>query len=60
MKGLNLSPDESEKLIDKYWKKEGDATDEMTRAANAAKKRAQARRAHRRDSEQIRDRTNNH
>jgi hypothetical protein len=40
MRGPNVSPDEREKLIDRYWKQEGEAVDELTRAATAAKKRA--------------------
>jgi hypothetical protein len=40
MKAFNLSPDESEKLIDKYWKQEGAAGDDLVRAATAAQKRA--------------------
>jgi hypothetical protein len=40
MKGFNLSGDQSEKLIDTYWKQEGEAGDELTRAVTAAKKRA--------------------
>jgi len=40
MKGFSLSADESEKLIDKYWKQEGEAGDELTRAAAAARQQA--------------------
>ena len=40
MKAFNLSPDASEQLIDKYWKQEGEAGDELARAATVAKKRA--------------------
>jgi len=40
MKAFNLSPEESEKLIDRNWKQEGEAGTDLTRAANAAQKRA--------------------
>ncbi len=40
MRAFNLSPAESEKLIDRYWKQEGEAGDELVRAARAAQKRA--------------------
>jgi hypothetical protein len=40
MRAFNLSPDESEKLIDGHWKREGEAGDDLARAANAARERA--------------------
>jgi hypothetical protein len=40
MRAFNLSPDESEKLIDRYWRQEGQAGDELARAVTAAQKRA--------------------
>jgi len=40
MRAFNLSPDESEKLIDRYWRQEGEAGDELARAATAAQKRS--------------------
>ena len=40
MRALNLSADEREKLIDRYWRQEGEAGDKLARAATAAQKRA--------------------
>jgi SOS response regulatory protein OraA/RecX len=40
MRAPTVSADEREKLIDRYWKQEGEAVDELTRAAATAKKRA--------------------
>ena len=40
MRAFNLSPDESEKLIDRYWRQEGEAGDKLARAVTAARERA--------------------